>query len=151
MILLPTNAHTANNTLEGQVTQLNLDLSIARASSTPTAPTHDTHPLPVPQFTFRSEKFPDPEKFDGATAKFPGFITQLRMKLEMNRDRFCNEAATVIYSINQLEGKVFDQVAPLVNANPSALFPSISALFAHLEASFGDPEPQITALKSSKH
>lgn len=141
------DAHTANDTLEEQVTQLNLDLRIARASSISTSTTHDTHPLLGPQSTFRSEKFTGPEKFHGTRAKLPGFIIQLRMKLEMNGDRFRNEAATVIYSINRMEGKALDQMVPLVNANPLTLFPSILAFFAYLEASFGDPDPRSTALQ----
>lgn len=94
---------------------------------------------------FRSEKFPDPEKFNGKRANLPGFITQLRMKLEVNHDRFRNEVAKVIYSVSRLEGKALDQVVPLVNANPSAPFASVVEFISYLESSFGDPDPRGTA------
>lgn len=130
--------------LEEQTTQLNLDLNIARAGHTSTAPIF-SNTSPNAAFAFRSEKFRDPDKFNGTRAKLPGFLTQLRMKLEVNSDRFRNEAAQVIYAISCLEGRALDQVVPLVNSNPSMPFSSISAFIAHLEASFGDPDPRGTA------
>ncbi|KAH0608327.1 uncharacterized protein H6S33_001461 [Morchella sextelata] len=146
---LHTQLTAANETidnLEGQINRLNLDLNIARASSAPTvAVPVAAAPPPAPVPTFRSEKFPDPEKFDGTRTKLPRFITQLRMKLEVNHDRFRNEAAKVIYAVSHLEGRALDQVIPLINANPAAPFSSITAFVAHLEASFGDPDPQNTA------
>ncbi|KAI0991155.1 hypothetical protein K3495_g17032, partial [Podosphaera aphanis] len=137
-------ANQSIDNLEEQTTQLNVDLNIARAGHTQTATTsgatiHDH------TSNFRSEKFPDPEKFDGTRAKLPGFTTQLRMKLEVNHDRFRNESAKVIYSISRLEGRALNQVVPLVNTNPSAPFSSVIAFIAYLEASFGDPDPRGTA------
>ncbi|KAH0602477.1 uncharacterized protein H6S33_008816 [Morchella sextelata] len=140
-----TQLAAANETidnLEEQVTQVNLDLNVARAASAPavSAPIVAAPP-PTTVSTFRSEKFSDPEKFDGTCTKLTGFTTQLRMKLEVNNDRFRNEAAKVI---------------PLVNANPAAPFSSATAFIAHLEASFGDPDPrgtthrQLVALKQGK-
>ncbi|KAI0995438.1 hypothetical protein K3495_g12740 [Podosphaera aphanis] len=137
-------ANQTIDNLEELTTKLNVDLSIARAGHTQAATTSSTEPKSV-AYGFRSEKFPDPEKFDGSRTKLPGFMTQLRMKLEVNHDRFRNEAAKVIYSISRLEGRALDQVVPLVNANSSAPFPSVTAFIAHLEASFGDPDPRGTA------
>jgi hypothetical protein len=78
------------------------------------------------------------------------------MKLDVNDDRFRNEAATVIYAVTRLEGRALDQVIPLVNANPAAPFSSVTTFVAHLEASFGDSDPwgtarrQLVALKQGK-
>lgn len=130
--------------LEEQNTQLDLNLNIARAGHTKTSTTPIASPLDTSS-TFRSEKFPDPEKFDGTRAKLPGFVTQLRMKLEVNHDRFRNDGAKVIYSISRLEGRALDQVVPLVNTNPSAPFSSVTSFLAYLDASFGDPDPRGTA------
>ena len=139
-----TGCHDHINQLEEHNTKLNLDLNIARAGhiSTTQAATRDTS---VATSNFRSEKFPDPEKFNGKRANLPGFITQLRMKLEVNHDRFRNEVAKVIYSVSRLEGKALDQVVPLVNANPSATFSSVDEFISYLESSFGDPDPRGTA------
>ncbi|KAI0992076.1 hypothetical protein K3495_g16110, partial [Podosphaera aphanis] len=142
-----TSATQEIETLEEQCNQLNVDLSIARAGHRTTASTSAAVEAPSHSPAFRSEKFPDPEKFNGTRAKLPGFITQLRMKLEVNDDRFRNESAKVIYSISRLEGRALDQIVPLVNAKPSAPFSSIVAFIAHLEASFGDPDPRGTALQ----
>ncbi|KAI0992920.1 hypothetical protein K3495_g15264 [Podosphaera aphanis] len=137
-------ANQAIDNLEEQTTQLSLDLNIARAGHASAASTAATTQQ-VPALNFRSEKFPDPEKFNGSRAKLPGFLTQLRMKLEVNHDRFRNEAAKVIYSISRLEGRALDQIVPLVNSKPSAPFPSVNAFISHLDASFGDPDPRGTA------
>ncbi|KAH0608775.1 uncharacterized protein H6S33_001003 [Morchella sextelata] len=129
-----TQLATANETidnLEEQVTQLNLDLNVACAAPAPAASAPvAAAPPPTTVPAFRSEKFPDPEKFDG-TPK-------------------------VIYAVSCLEGRALDQVVPLVNANPAAPFSSVTALVTHLEASFGDPDPrgtarrQLIALKQGK-
>ncbi|KAH0609663.1 uncharacterized protein H6S33_013149 [Morchella sextelata] len=152
-----TAANETIDNLEEQINRLNLDLNVARAAPAPTvAVPVAAAPPPAPVPAFRSEKFPDPEKFDGTRTKLPGFTTQLRMKLEVNHDRFRNEAAKVIYAVSRLEGRALDQVVPLVNANPAAPFSSVTAFVAHLEASFGDPDPrgtarrQLVALKQRK-
>ncbi|KAH0606520.1 uncharacterized protein H6S33_003354, partial [Morchella sextelata] len=152
-----TAANETIDNLEEQINRLNLDLNVARAAPAATvAVPVAAAPPPAPVPTFRSEKFPDPEKFDGTCTKLPGFTTQLRMKLEVNHDRFRNEAAKVIYAVSRLEGRALDQVVPLVNANPAAPFSSVTAFVAHLEASFGDPDPrgtarrQLVALKQGK-
>lgn len=137
-------SNEAIDSLEEQVTQLNLNLNIARAGHTSAIPSSTSNEQNTAS-SFRSEKFPDPEKFNGTRAKLPGFLTQLRMKLEVNHDRFRNESAKVIYSISRLEGRALDQVVPLVNSCPSAPFSSVNNFIDHLEASFGDPDPRGTA------
>ncbi|KAH0610154.1 uncharacterized protein H6S33_012700 [Morchella sextelata] len=130
-----------------QVIQLNLNLIVARGPPVPTIPVPVVAAPPtitVP--AFRSEKFSVPEQFDGTRSKLLEFTTQLRMKLEVNHDRFRNDAAKVIYSVSHLEESALDQVVPLVNANLAAPFSSITAFVANLEALFGDPDPRGTAL-----
>ncbi|KAH0611275.1 uncharacterized protein H6S33_010540 [Morchella sextelata] len=62
--------------LEEQVTRLNLDLNVARAAPAPTVSVPiAAAPPPTTVPAFRSEKFPDPEKFDGTHTKLPGFIS----------------------------------------------------------------------------
>ncbi|KAI0993359.1 hypothetical protein K3495_g14825 [Podosphaera aphanis] len=145
-----TAANQTITNLEGEKDQLHLDLNMARAGYAPPATISNSADHPTDAVDFRSEKFPDPEKFNGTRSKLPGFITQLRMKLEVNHDRFRNEAAKVIYSVSRLEGKALDQVVPLVNAKPTAPFPSVQAYVSYLEASFGDPDPRGTARRELK-
>ena len=130
--------------LEEQNNQLSLDLNIAKAGHSSTS-SNSAAAARDSASTFRSEKFPDPEKFDGTRSILPGFITQLRMKLEVNNDRFRDESAKVIYSISRLEGQALDQIVPLVNTNPEKPFTSVTAFLSYLEASFGDPDPRGTA------
>lgn len=125
---------------EEQINQLSLDLNISRAGHQPVTTSNNENISRV-----RSERFPDPEKFDGTRSKLPGFIIQMQMKLEINSDRFRNESAKVIYSISRLEGRALDQVVPLVSANPSAPFPSVTTFLQYLQSSFGDPNPKGTA------
>ncbi|KAH0609727.1 uncharacterized protein H6S33_012273 [Morchella sextelata] len=78
------------------------------------------------------------------------------MKLEVNHDRFRNEAAKVIYAVSRLAERVPDQVIPLINGKSAAPFDSITTFIAHLKASFGDLDPrgttrgQLVTLKQGK-
>jgi hypothetical protein len=142
--------HEIIDNFEEQVTQLNLDLNVARAAPAPTIFVSVViAPAPTTVSNICSEKSPDPEKFDDTRTKLPGFITQLRMKLEFNGDRFRNEAAKVIYAVSRLEGRTVDQVIPLINVNPIAPFFSVTAFVAHLEASFVDPDPGVPPTTNS--
>ncbi|KAH0615360.1 uncharacterized protein H6S33_000996, partial [Morchella sextelata] len=150
-------ANETFDNIEEQVTQLNLDLNVTHTAPTPAVSVPiAAAPPPTTVPDFRPEKFPYPEKFDGTRMKLPGFTTQLGMKLEVNHDRFRNEAAKVIYAVSCLEGRALDQVVPLINANPTGPFSSVTAFVAYLEALFGDPDPQgtvrlqLVALKQSK-
>lgn len=140
-------ANKSIDNYEEQITQLNLDLNIARATRTSTSPNSNSNINTSSTINFRSEKFPDPEKFDGTRIKLPGFITQLQMKLKVNHDRFSDETSKVIYSVSRLEGRALDQVIPIANSNPNTPFSSVQAFINYLNASFGDPDPRGTALR----
>ncbi|KAH0609690.1 uncharacterized protein H6S33_013176 [Morchella sextelata] len=127
--------HKTIDYLEEQVIQVNLDVNVD----------HTAHALniPVPVFvatapttvsTFGSETFP--EKFDGIWTKISGFVTQLRMKHEVNHNRFRNGTAKVIHAVSSLEVRVLDQVIQLVNANPADFFSSVTFFVAYMEGSF---------------
>lgn len=131
-------ANKSIDNLEQQIDKLKVELNVARVVQHPTPP-------PNPVKNFRSERFPHPEKFDGDRANLPGFLIQLQMKLMANNDRFQDEQFKIAYSISLLEGRALQQIVPIVRANPSAPFGSMSALIAYLEASFGDPDPRETA------
>ncbi|KAH0614363.1 uncharacterized protein H6S33_006249 [Morchella sextelata] len=117
--------------------QVNLDLNIDHIAPAPN--------VPIPVFaatapttfsTFGSEMLS--EKFYDIRTKIPGFVTQLRMKLEVNHNRFRNETVKVIHVVSCLEGRALNQVTPLVNANPADFFFSVTSFVAHMEDSFRD-------------
>ncbi|KAI1004047.1 hypothetical protein K3495_g4160 [Podosphaera aphanis] len=80
-------SNKAIDALEEQANQLNVNLSIARVGHTHAATTSGAA-APIDTPPLRSGYFSDPEKFNGGRNKLPGFITQLRMKLEVNQDCF---------------------------------------------------------------
>lgn len=71
-----TAANKTIDNLEEQVTRLKLDLNISRAAPAPAVSVPvATAPPPTTLPVFSSEKFPDPEKFNGTHTKLPGFTT----------------------------------------------------------------------------
>ena len=88
--------NSENNRLEADIVALNAQLAIARQAPDPQNPPPPPPPPPVAQ---RSEKMPDPEKFDGTRNKVTDFLTQMRLKLTANQDRFLNNEAITMYIV----------------------------------------------------
>ncbi|KAH0602916.1 uncharacterized protein H6S33_007920 [Morchella sextelata] len=129
--------------LEEQVIQVNLDLNVDHNAPAPNVPVPIfAATAPTTVSTVGSEKFP--EKFDCIRTKIPGFVTQLRMKLEVNRNRFRNGTVKVIHVVSCFEGRALDNVIQLVNANPADFSSSITFFLIHMEASFGDVNTRST-------
>jgi hypothetical protein len=132
-----------NMALEAQVTALQTQLALAQQA--PQSQQPPPPPLaPLTPATQRSEKMPDPEKFGGERSKLPDFLTQMRLKLMANADRFLNENAKMMYIISRLEGAALRQIATFVDG-VTIKFASPTALMEYLETSFGDPDPTGTA------
>ncbi|KAH0612458.1 uncharacterized protein H6S33_008838 [Morchella sextelata] len=135
--------HKTIGYLEEQVIQVNLDLNVDHTTSAPNVPIPIfAATAPTTVSTFGSETFP--EKFDGIRTKISGFVTQLRMKHEVNHNRFRNGTAKVIHAVSCLEGRALDQVIQLVNANPADFFSSVTFFVAHMKGSFRDLNTQST-------
>jgi hypothetical protein len=83
---------------------------------------------------------PDPEKFHGARNKLPDFLTQIRLKLLANRDRYHNQDAMTMYNIFHLDGVALRQIATFIDGI-NIHFASPDELLEHLEISFSDPDP----------
>ncbi|KAH0603272.1 uncharacterized protein H6S33_007594 [Morchella sextelata] len=129
--------HKTIGYLEEQVIQVNLDLNVDHTTSAPNVPIPIfAATAPTTVSTFGSETFP--EKFDGIRTKISGFVTQLRMKHEVNHNRFRNGTAKVIHAVSCLEGRALDQVIQLVNANPADFFSSVTFFVAQMKGSFRD-------------
>ncbi|KAH0611276.1 uncharacterized protein H6S33_010541 [Morchella sextelata] len=78
----------------------------------------DQVPVPVAPASTpgqRSDKIPDPSKFDGIRSALRPFITQLRLKMIGNADRFTSTQQQLVYAINLLSGGALGQVMPVVN------------------------------------
>jgi len=110
----------------------------------PPPPPQNPHVPLAPAATQRSEKMPDPEKFSGDRAKLPDFLTQIRLKLMANKDRFLNTDALTMYVIPRLDGAALRQVATFISGTDID-FDSPVELREYLETSFGDPDPNGTA------
>jgi hypothetical protein len=138
-----TLAHEEVNTFESQVTSLQTQLNLAQQAP-PAGHQAGPPPPPPPPLNQRSEKMPDPEKFHGDRAKLPDFLTQIRLKLLANSDRFLNENAMMMYIIPRLDGAALRQITTFINGI-NINFASSKALLTYLETSFGDPDPSGTA------
>ena len=87
---------------------------------------------------------PSPAKFDGTTANFRPFATQLQMKLQGDAHRFTDEQHCLTYTIGLLEGRAFLQVQHNVTLE-GINYKDVAALLAELEQAFGDPNRVATA------
>lgn len=71
----------------------------------------------------RSQKIPDPDKFDGTRSKYRQFVSKLRLKLMGDEHGFLTATHRLRYAFNLLEGAVYDQVhAYIVNTNGQDVF-----------------------------
>lgn len=93
----------------------------------------------------RSPKHPDPNKFAGNKDDLPHFVTQLKLKLNINADHYTAPKSDISYAISRLEGNALSQVLPLVKSATEVNIGSIDTFFQILEAAFGDPDKKGTA------
>jgi hypothetical protein len=97
-----------------------------------------TPPEPTP---IRSERLPDPPAFSGKKKDLPLFLTKLRYKLKGNADRFPNEESRLIYAHSRLERDPATLVDPLMDKDIT----TVEQLVQFLEATYGDPNRELTA------
>jgi len=105
-------------------------------TTTSAAPTHTSG--------YPSERFPDPEQFNGERADLRRFTTQMVAKMTSNADRFPKPYNRVAYTINRLSGKAFKQVMPYIDSTYSQ-FPDYTDVLELLDKAFGDPNEADTA------
>lgn len=94
-----------------------------------------------------SERFPDPDKFNGEKSDLRRFTTQMVAKMRANGDRFPEPYNRVAYTINRLSGKASDQVMPYIDDKYSR-FPDYTTVLELLEKAFGDPNKADNARRS---
>jgi hypothetical protein len=61
------------------------------------------------------EKIPDPAVFDRAKEKLNDFITDMRIKLNMNADRYTSKKQRFGYIVSRTSGEAKNQLRPYYN------------------------------------
>lgn len=82
---------------------------------------------------FKSEKFPDPERYAGERGdKLDQFIFKLESKLEVNADRYPTTESRLLYGYSRLTGKAAAQALPRMTAQYDKLV-TVEQLIAFLK------------------
>jgi hypothetical protein len=92
----------------------------------------------VPERPVLSERLPDPAIYTGKRNLLPEFLTQLENKLQGNADRYTTPESRLRYAVSRLGG---DAASLIRSLRPDTL----EGLIQNLEASYGDPNRQVTA------
>jgi len=125
------------STLQPNTTNAESGTSPAATPLIPTPPTTQTRT----DTNFRSERLPDPPAFSGKKKDLPLFLTKLRFKLDGNSDRFPNEKSRLIYAHSRLERDPATLIDPLIGKDIC----TVERLIEFLEATYGDPNRELTA------
>ncbi len=90
----------------------------------------------------RTDRLPDPPLFNGRRKDLPAFVRKLRYKLEGNADRYPNERSRLLYAHSRLEKDAVALIDPLMDKD----IHNVDQLVTFLEATYGDPNKELTAL-----
>jgi hypothetical protein len=85
-----------------------------------------------------SEKYPNPDRFNGTRTNLRGFLGQLRLKVG-DRSRFPTDQDQLRYAANRFEGAALDQILPYHKDNHVNL-ENLTALICILENAFDNPD-----------
>ena len=98
----------------------------------------------------KSEKIPDPSIFDGTRSKLDDFITDIRLKLQYNDDRFMDDGHKFAYIVSRTSDKAKDQLRPFISSpdNLTAVRPTSAEALLILQRAFGDPDRKGTAQRT---
>ena len=109
--------------------------------SSPATPIPPVTQTPPTETRPKSERLPDPPAFSGKKKDLPLFLTKLRYKLKGNADRFPDEESRLIYAHSRLERDPATLVDPLMDKDIT----TVEQLVQFLEATYGDPNRELTA------
>jgi hypothetical protein len=90
----------------------------------------------------KSDRLPDPPAFNGKRKDLPSFVRKLQYKLEGNADRFPTERSRLLYAHSRLDRDVVALIDPLMDNDIG----NVDQFVAFLEATYGDPNKEMTAL-----
>ena len=93
----------------------------------------------------RSTKHPDPSPFGGDKAELRGWMTQLRIKMNINKDHYPTEQSKLAYALSRLKEKALEQLQPYLERDGNIALADMDAFYAKLQLAFGDPDRKATA------
>jgi hypothetical protein len=96
----------------------------------------------------RSQKIPDPDRFNGDRDKLENFRLMMILKLKGNEDWYPTEQDRLRYIFSRLEGAAQQQVISRVRLDGSIEITSTEELWTILERAFGDPDRKGTAQRT---
>lgn len=122
-----------------QMQQENQDLRTSLAQMQQAAPTgHAAHTYaPEPKISL-------PQKFDGTTQLYRGFVNQVKLILQLHPRRYPNDQAKVGLIGTLLTGTALSWFSPLIETN-SHLLHDFSGFLMELEATFGNADKARTS------
>ena len=110
---------------------------------------HETITSLEGQLQAKSIKIRPPETFNGTQSKLQGFLTQLNLYMQVNREKLVHEADKVLFTTTYLTGPAFDWFEPTLHDyqkhthqmqdnNTQAVFGSYQEFRKQLEDIFED-------------
>ena len=93
----------------------------------------------------RSEKHPDPEYFTGDRKKYEGFLIQVKLKLQVNKDWYQTPLDRVAYVISRFSGNALDLVQGMLHRDGTPRFVDFDDFHDWMDVKFGDPDRKGTA------
>jgi len=84
-----------------------------------------------------------PEKFDGTRLKFRGFVSQVRLIMQLHPRRYFNDTIRVGFVGTLLTGTATAWFAPILETS-SPLLQDFNAFMAEFEVVFGDSDKAMT-------
>jgi hypothetical protein len=88
--------------------------------------------------TAKLEKIPDSAVFDGAKEKLNNFIIDIRIKLNMNADRYTSKKQRFSYIVSRISSEAKNQLRSYYNSASKIIISN--QVLKILEAAFGDPD-----------
>jgi hypothetical protein len=91
-----------------------------------------------------------PEKFDGTHLKFQGFVSQVRLIMQLHPRRYFDDTTRVGFVGTLVTGTVAAWFAPILETS-SPLLQDFNAFMAKFEAVFGDSDKAKTSANKLRH
>ena len=113
------------------------------------------------QLQAKSIKMRPPKPFNSTQSKLYGFITQLELYMQINREKLGHEADKVLFTTTYLTGPAFDWFEPIVqdyqdnttnrqDDTTQEIFTSFQKFKEHLQGTFGDIDTKHNAEQNLK-
>jgi hypothetical protein len=120
----------------------------------PEAPTPNSPSSPAAEFqqsyglAHTRRRFPDPERFDGARANYPGWKFECEGKLKYDAHLYPSEDAKIRYILSRTKDKANQVLLPWILENKHGL---VQELWEHMDTQFQDVHQQKRALNKLRH